>query len=66
METNSRPLLHQVIRDMDRLNGELEKLIDNNNTMLPLRHAAVLSLGILDKYYAKTDDSIMYRGALSK
>nr|GAT44657.1 predicted protein [Mycena chlorophos] len=31
-----------------------------------VRVAAVLALGICDKYYSKTDDSIMYRGAMRR
>lgn len=30
-----------------------------------VRAAALAGLGILDKYYAKTDESIMYRVAMS-
>ncbi|KAJ3520365.1 hypothetical protein NM688_g9172 [Phlebia brevispora] len=58
------PLLHEVIPLIDVLTGRLEKVIDDPSLHKAVRHAAARSLHILNKYYLKTDESIMYRCAM--
>ncbi|KAK7062587.1 hypothetical protein VNI00_000075 [Paramarasmius palmivorus] len=56
METNKRPLLQDVICIIDKLNNKLEAFVTDT--------VKLLGLTILDKYYAKTDDSVIYRAAM--
>ncbi len=63
---SSIPLLHQVIPFMDLLTLELENSLDNL-TLHPAVHAGISrGIALLNKYYQKTDASIMYRMAMSK
>jgi hypothetical protein len=64
MQTNKRPMLHNVIRLMDLLNDQLESFVLNVDNSLVLRHGAAKALTVLDKYYAKTDESVLYRAAM--
>ncbi|KAK0430765.1 hypothetical protein EV421DRAFT_1912525 [Armillaria borealis] len=58
------PLLHEVIPMMDILTWELEKAV-KNMMLLPCVHAGVSwGLAIIDKYYSKTDESIMWKMAM--
>ncbi|EEB88987.1 hypothetical protein MPER_12970 [Moniliophthora perniciosa FA553] len=65
MQTNKRPLLFQVIEKMDTLNEILEEWVRDTSKPAVIRFGAAKGLTVLDKYYAKTDDSIMYRAAMS-
>ncbi len=59
------PLLHEVIPTMDILTRELKKAL-KNTALLPCVHAGVSQrLSIIDKYYSKTDESIMWKTAMS-
>lgn len=58
-------LVHQVIPMIDCLNHDLEGIVDRYSTPLAIRHGAKNALKILDKYYSKTDDSEIYRAAMS-
>lgn len=52
-------LLHEVILTMDIFTNQMEKAV-KNEALLPVVHAAVARrLAIVDKYYSKTDESIM-------
>ncbi|PBK67360.1 hypothetical protein ARMSODRAFT_860977, partial [Armillaria solidipes] len=53
------PLLHEVIPTMDILMQELEKALKNNSLMPCMRAGVSRGLAIIDKYYSKTDESIM-------
>ncbi|THU99617.1 hypothetical protein K435DRAFT_620982, partial [Dendrothele bispora CBS 962.96] len=64
MEGNTRPLIHEVIPLIDRINMHLEAVVDNISQDDLLRISAKRGLMILDKYYAKTDDSLVYRSAM--
>lgn len=68
MSKSRVPLLHEVIPLIDAITAELDKYIENNdNVYHPLVSAAAArGLAVLNKYYSKTDDSILYRGAMSK
>lgn len=51
---------------MDILMWELEKAV-KNTVLLPCVHAGVSQgLAIIDKYYSKMDESIMWKTAISK
>ncbi len=60
------PLLHQVIPVIDMLTGALEDVIESKQTAAMVRVAAARGLEVLNKYYSKTDDSVMYRVAMSE
>ncbi len=60
------PLLHQVIPVIDTLTGMLEDVIESDKTMDMVRVAAARGLAVLNKYYSKTDESVMHRVAMSK
>lgn len=50
---------------MDILTRELEKALKNRSN-LPVVHAGVArGLAIMDKYYSKTDESIMWKTSMS-
>lgn len=51
---------------MDILTNELNDVVKNTKLHIAVRAAAARGRLILDKYYAKTDDSIMYRMAMSE
>ncbi|KAJ7220084.1 ribonuclease H-like domain-containing protein [Mycena pura] len=68
LSTNRHPRIFEVIPIIDKLNEHLEaakKPPPKQRTMFDVvRMAAVAGLGILDKYYTKMDESIMYRIAM--
>ena len=59
------PLIHQVIPIIDYLCGHLETVIDDREMHLAIRHVAQNGVSVLDKYYARTDESDMYWMAMS-
>ena len=60
------PLLHQVIPIIDSLTTALDEFIDNAALGSAVRHAALRGMLMLNKYYGRTDESILYRIAMSK
>lgn len=60
------PLMHEVIPIMDILTHELNLTIQDTNLHIAVRAAAARGRVIMDKYYSRTDESIMYRMAMSK
>lgn len=66
MSKSRVPLLHEVIPIIDTLHAELEKYEKNADKLyLPIISvAAARGRAVLHKYYAATDDSIMYRAAM--
>ncbi|THU78676.1 hypothetical protein K435DRAFT_587469, partial [Dendrothele bispora CBS 962.96] len=64
MEGNKRPQVHQVIPLMDDIYKILETHRDNIFLDSRLRFAAQKGITLLNKYYAKTDDSLIYRSAM--
>ncbi|KAL0566359.1 hypothetical protein V5O48_015658 [Marasmius crinis-equi] len=66
LEGNKRPLLFEGIRYMDGINKLLESYINDTNNPPILRWGAALGLAVLDKYYAKTDSTMLYKGAMSR
>ncbi len=65
MSVRARPLLHEVIPVMDLLEGMLKEASENRALKPAVRVAASLGRAVLNRYYSKTDDSIMYRLAIS-
>lgn len=66
MERESVPLIHQVIPEIDKLTNALSAARDMVENHPAVRLGAWLGLRHLNKYYALTDDSIMYRLAMGK
>lgn len=65
MSQSSVPLLHEVIPLIDILTAELQRFIDDTDALPAIRSAAMHGRAMLDKYYSKTDDSVMFRIAMS-
>ena len=51
---------------IDALTTQLEDVVDNTSLHSSLRHGAKTALLVLNKYYGHTDESEMYRVAMSK
>lgn len=66
MSQSKVPLLHEVIPLIDTITRTLEKAITDHDLYPAVRASAAKGLAILNKYYSKTDDSIMYRCAMSE
>ena len=60
------PLLYEVIPVIDILNEKLEDAAENTSLLPSVRAGAMKGLAVLNKYYSKTDESIMYQIAMSK
>jgi len=65
ISTNKIPLIHQVIPYFDMITTALEDAIDNPTIPSTVRHAALRGYFMLNKYYSLTDNSIVYRIAMS-
>lgn len=61
-----RPLMHEFIPALDIATIYLEKVIRTSTNLPVIRMAAARGLVVVDKYYSKTDESIMYRLAMSE
>ena len=59
------PLLHEVIPIIDLLTKSLTTAIESPDIVQPIRVTAVRGYTVINKYYSLTDDSIMYRVAMS-
>lgn len=59
------PLIHQVIPIFDIITTALEDTIDKEALPLVVRHAALRGYYMVNKYYTLTDDSAVYRIAMS-
>ena len=59
-------LIHEVIPIFDALTSALDEFLDNS-VLLSAVHAAVLrGIIIMNKYYVLTDESSIYRVAMSR
>jgi hypothetical protein len=58
------PLLHEVVPIFDIITRTLDDYVDDQSKFPAVRAAARRGLVMLNKYYALTDDSIMYRVAM--
>ncbi|THU94596.1 hypothetical protein K435DRAFT_668172, partial [Dendrothele bispora CBS 962.96] len=65
MSGTKRPLIYQVIPLMDKINTMLEDFFDDTTKEDSIHFAIKAGVKILDKYYASTDDSLIYRAAMS-
>jgi hypothetical protein len=66
MSQSKTPLLYQVIPVIDALTRMLETASSNKANFPAVRAAASKGMAVLNKYYGKTDESIMYRCTMSK
>jgi hypothetical protein len=64
METMGRPLVHAVIPMIDNLHRHLEQASQDPNVHIAVRAGAFAGIKALNKYYSKTDDTIVYRTAM--
>ena len=65
VSSSGRVLLHEVIPFMDTLTDHLDKYRNDEELPPVVRAAAYRGRKILDKYYTSTDNSIIYRIAMS-
>lgn len=63
-QTNT-PLLHEVIPIIDILTKGLTNTVADEKIIQPVRVAAARGYQVINKYYSLTDESIMYRAAMS-
>ena len=60
MSQSAVPLLYEGIPIIDALTNSLEKSSTNDTLYPAVQAAAAKGVGVLNKYYSKMDDSIMY------
>ena len=65
MSQSKVPLLHEVIPLIDMLTHKLENTVTDHSLLPAIKSAAAKGLAVLHKYYSKSDESIMYRCAMS-
>jgi len=66
ISTNKIPLIHEVIPHIDVITSTLDEFMDDASKHPAVRHAALRGLLMLNKYYTLTDESIVFRIAMSK
>ena len=66
MSTNRHALVHEVIPYMDILTEHLARFKDDTVLNAVVRSAAERGMEVINRYYSKTDQSIVYRIAMSK
>lgn len=59
------PLLHEVIPVIDIIAGRLVESMADVALPAQVRYGAALGWKLLNKYYSATDESVMYRCAMS-
>lgn len=64
MSVSKCPLLHEVIPMIDVLDSALVDASKNLNTHPAIQAGAALGCAVLNRYYGKTDESILYRCAM--
>ena len=64
MSTSTRSLLHEVIPYIDVLTEHLDAFATNTQYHPTVRAAARRGRLLMDKYYSRTDESIVYRDAM--
>lgn len=60
------PVLYQIIPFIDKGTERLETAVANEALPRVVRAAAARGIRMLNKYYSKTDNSIMYRISMCK
>jgi hypothetical protein len=63
---SQRALVHHVIPLIDMLTTTFDKVINNESEHKVICHAALRGLLMLNKYYARTDDSLIHQFVMSK
>ena len=53
-----------MIPIIDYVHAELDNVINDYSKLAIVRHAAQNAVMVIDKYYAHTDESVMYRVAI--
>ena len=66
MEAIGCPLVHAVLPLIDNLTAVLERASKNALLNITTRAAALSGIKVMNKYYSKTDDTIIYCIAMSK
>lgn len=66
ISTSSRALVHEIIPYIDVLTRHVDDFARDEELAPCVRAAAKRGRAILDKYYQLTDDSIIYRIAMSE
>ena len=66
MSSSTRPLIHEVIPYIDVLTQHVDDFQDDENLMPAVRAAAKRGRIMLNKYYEFTDETSIYRIAMSK
>ena len=66
ISTNKIPLIHEVIPHIDVITSTLDEFMDDGTKHPAVWHAALRGLLMLNKYYTLTDESIVFRIAMSK
>ena len=59
-------LTHQVIPIIDILTDKLQAVVGNTRMHMSIWHGAQNAIAVLNKYYARMDDSVMYWAAMSE
>lgn len=65
ISTSTRALVHEVIPYIDILTEHLDDYTDNKDLAPCVRAATQRGRVVLNKYYERTDESIVYRIAMS-
>ena len=61
-----RVLIHQVIQIIDILMDKLHVVVKNTRMHMSIWHGAQNAIAVLNRYYARMDDSVMYQAAMSE
>jgi hypothetical protein len=63
-EQNGRPLLHEVLPMFDKLDDAFTEMVKDFTMNSVVRYLVSCGFSLLDKYYGKTDEGVLYRAAL--
>lgn len=66
MSQSRRPLVADAIPLIDIIDAELKLILAESRNPKIIRASAAKARAVINKYYAKTDDSKMYRMCMSK
>ena len=66
MEAMGRPLVHAGIPLIDNLTAMLQTAAKNADLDITICAGALAGIKVLNKYYSKTDNTIIYRLAMSE
>ena len=64
--SSDTPCIANVIPAMDKMHADLTASSENEDYTPAIRAALKLGINLLDKYYSLTDNSEVYRIAISK